>query len=376
MSSNAALSAARRRRSNPSAAAPSTSNMQSHVQPVNRILQRSGVPPPPPSSMKSQIHPNQNPQFNRMPPHQQYSQMRATPPQHFSHGKETQPQQMQQVKYAIPPELSEFPPLPPPVKTAGPLYGIPIHPLMMFKTHDNKLSEHDLSIDDCVEQLKEVNARLSQIESSNGEVAGGDLADLVNDDGFINGVVDNIMNTTNFSSIVESVIPLKQDNEILKQQVTELRDFVHNRNSNQLECENEDIKKQMNDICNSVEILQSKIYEVKEQVRHVNNYANDVNFRANQICAMNEKLNTLNEQFELWKQKMQEIENKFHLQNPDACLSIENAAHIEKKKEIVLDCECENEDDGECENGNDGECENEDDGECENEDDGECEQNE
>jgi hypothetical protein len=135
------------------------------------------------------------------------------------------------------PQSPGLPPLPPPVKTAGPLYGIPIHPLVMFKTHDNKLSEHELSIGDCFEQLKEIDERLTVVESSNGngvgangvaEVAGGggDLNDLMNDDVFINGIVDNIMNTTNFASIVENVIPLKEENEALKQQVSGLHQQV------------------------------------------------------------------------------------------------------------------------------------------------------
>jgi FtsZ-binding cell division protein ZapB len=134
------------------------------------------------------------------------------------------------------PQSPGLPPLPPPVKTAGPLYGIPIHPLVMFKTHDNKLSEHELSIGDCFEQLKEIDERLTAVESSNGhgadrgevEVAGGggDLNDLMNDDVFINGIVDNIMNTTNFASIVENVIPLKEENEALKQQVSGLHQQV------------------------------------------------------------------------------------------------------------------------------------------------------
>jgi len=43
----------------------------------------------------------------------------------------------------------------------------------------------------------------------------------MNDGVFINGVVDNIMATTNFSSIVENVIPLKEENEMLKQRISE-----------------------------------------------------------------------------------------------------------------------------------------------------------
>ena len=220
MSSNAALSAARRRRSNPSAAVPSTSNMQSHVQPVNRILQRTGVPP---QSVKPQLQPQSQPQFNQRmpppPPPQHAQQMRGPPPPQQARYVQQQQQR---------PQSPGLPPLPPPVKTAGPLYGIPIHPLMMFKTHDNKLNEHDLSIGDCFEQLKQIDERLTAVEScgvEGEEGTSGDLTDLMNDGVFINGVVDNIMNTTNFSSIVENVIPLKEENEVLKQQV----DGLHNQ---------------------------------------------------------------------------------------------------------------------------------------------------
>ena len=225
MSSNAALSAARRRRSNPVPTGPPT-----HIQPppANRILQRTGVPPP----VQHPQHP-QHAQFSqqRMPPPQ--GQMRPPPPQMQSKGR--QPQQPPPQSMARPQSSSGLPPLPPPVKTAGPLYGIPVHPLMMFKTHDNKLSEHELSIGDCFEQLKEIDERLTAFEASNGnsggntigDVPGGDLNDLMNDGAFINGIVDNIMNTTNFASIVENVIPLKEENEALKQEIHGLNEKVH-----------------------------------------------------------------------------------------------------------------------------------------------------
>jgi FtsZ-binding cell division protein ZapB len=167
-----------------------------------------------------------------MPPQQQaqgQGQMRGPPPMQ---AKGRQPAQPVMAR----PQSPGLPPLPPPVKTAGPLYGIPIHPLVMFKTHDNKLSEHELSIGDCFEQLKEIDERLAAVESSNGgggaavavngDGGSGDLNDLMNDDVFINGIVDNIMNTTNFASIVENVIPLKEENEALKQQVAGLHEQV------------------------------------------------------------------------------------------------------------------------------------------------------
>ena len=105
----------------------------------------------------------------------------------------------------------------------------------MFKTHDNKLSEHELSIGDCLEHLKEIDERLAAVECSSnnnvdvgyGEVVGGDLSELMNDSAFINGIVDNIMTTTNFASIVENVIPLKEENEALKQQIQMLNERMH-----------------------------------------------------------------------------------------------------------------------------------------------------
>ena len=224
MSSNAALSAARRRRSNPAPSGPtSTTNMQ--PPPTNRILQRTGVPPPPHQQPPQQFNPRM------MPPQQQaqgQGQMRGPHPMQAKGRQSAQPMMAR-------PQSPGLPPLPPPVKTAGPLYGIPIHPLVMFKTHDNKLSEHELSIGDCFEQLKEIDERLTAFESStgsgaavaaNGDGGSGDLNDLMNDDVFINGIVDNIMNTTNFASIVENVIPLKEENEALKQQVAGLHEQV------------------------------------------------------------------------------------------------------------------------------------------------------
>ena len=146
--------------------------------------------------------------------------------------KRTQPQ-MQQQK---PQTQSALPPLPPPNKNAGQLYGIPLHPLIMFQTHDNKLNEHDLSITECFDQLKEFEGRLIVVEGNGNGVHGAaeatatapaavgaasDLNELMNDGVFINGVVDNIMATTNFASIVESIIPLKEENEMLRQRISE-----------------------------------------------------------------------------------------------------------------------------------------------------------
>jgi FtsZ-binding cell division protein ZapB len=166
------------------------------------------------------------------------------------------------------PQSPGLPPLPPPVKTAGPLYGIPIHPLVMFKTHDNKLSEHELSIGDCFEQLKEIDERLTAVESSNGNGAGaavaengagvsGDLNDLMNDDVFINGIVDNIMNTTNFASIVENVIPLKEENEALKQQV----DGLHQQVSG--------LHQQVSGLHQQLEEWKERMQQLEDQVRSI-----------------------------------------------------------------------------------------------------------
>lgn len=104
----------------------------------------------------------------------------------------------------------------------------------MFQTHDNKLNEHDLSITECFDHLKEIEDRLVIVESSGGGVhpavpsepqttsgAAADLNELMNDGVFINGIVDNIMTTTNFASIVENIIPLKEENEMLKRRISE-----------------------------------------------------------------------------------------------------------------------------------------------------------
>jgi len=249
MSSNAALSAARRRRSNPAPSGPA------QPPPTNRILQRTGVPVPPPPLQQQQQQ-----QFNSrmMPPP---PQMRGQAPMQAKGRQQPQPMMAR-------PQSPGLPPLPPPVKTAGPLYGIPIHPLVMFKTHDNKLSEHELSIGDCFEQLKEIDERLTAVESSNGNGAGaavaengagvsGDLNDLMNDDVFINGIVDNIMNTTNFASIVENVIPLKEENEALKQQV----DGLHQQVSG--------LHQQVSGLHQQLEEWKERMQQLEDQVRSI-----------------------------------------------------------------------------------------------------------
>jgi len=223
MSSNAALSAARRRRSNPSNA--NTGNV-SGPPPANRVIQRMAgggnavppprphVPPPPPPSrmMTPQLQPQLRPGLAQ----NQQQQMKKT-----LHQQSQQNMQMQS-------SLNALPPLPPPNKNAGQLYGIPIHPLIMFQTHDNKLNEHDLSITECFDQLKDFDTRLSVIETKPAtahedatEEPATDLNELINDSAFINGVVDNIMSTTNFASIIENVIPLQEENQLLKQRISE-----------------------------------------------------------------------------------------------------------------------------------------------------------
>jgi hypothetical protein len=157
-------------------------------------------------------------------PSQQQQQMRRPPQQQ-------PPQQQQKMQ-----PQNALPPLPPPNKNAGQLYGIPLHPLIMFQTHDNKLNEHDLMINDCFDQLKEIETRLVVVESSGGGgnhpvikaepptssgAAATDLNELMNDGVFINGIVDNIMTTTNFASIVENIIPLKEENEMLKRRISD-----------------------------------------------------------------------------------------------------------------------------------------------------------
>lgn len=224
MSSNAALSAARRRRSNPSNA--NTGNI-SGPPPANRVIQRMGgggnvvpprphVPPPPPPSrmMTPQLQPQLRPGLAQ----QQQQQQQMKKPLH------QQSQQSMQMQSS----LNALPPLPPPNKNAGQLYGIPLHPLIMFQTHDNKLNEHDLSITECFDQLKDFDTRLSVIETKPATVhehateePATDLNELINDGAFISGVVDNIMSTTNFASIIDNIIPLQEENQLLKQRISE-----------------------------------------------------------------------------------------------------------------------------------------------------------
>lgn len=236
MSSNAALSAARRRRSNPLNATAGTMGGPAGP-PANRILQRmSGAPPSHPQQQHQQ---QQHPQA-RMATPQMQQQQRGPSQQQQQHLQQQQqqmkrPQQQQQKPQSqIHSTLNALPPLPPPNKNAGQLYGIPLHPLIMFQTHDHKLNEHDLSITECFDQLKEFEGRLIVVEGNgNGVVhpittavaapagAASDLNELMNDGVFINGVVDNIMATTNFASIVENIVPLKEENEMLKLRISE-----------------------------------------------------------------------------------------------------------------------------------------------------------
>jgi len=234
MSSNAALSAARRRRSNPLNATAGTMGGPGGP-PANRILQRmSGAPPSHPQQQQHpqarmatpQMQQQQRGPLQQQQQHQQQQQQQMKRPQH---------QQMQQQKpqSQIQSSLNALPPLPPPNKNAGQLYGIPLHPLIMFQTHDHKLNEHDLSITECFDQLKEFEGRLIVVEGNGNSVhptitavaapagAASDLNELMNDGVFINGVVDNIMATTNFASIVENIVPLKEENEMLKLRISE-----------------------------------------------------------------------------------------------------------------------------------------------------------
>jgi hypothetical protein len=239
MSSNAALSAARRRRSIPLNAPAGTMGGPGGPggPPANRILQRMGQQQPQqPQQPQARMATPQMQQRGPLQQQQQQQQQRGTLQQ--------QQQQQQQMKRMQPPQMQQqkqqsapLPPLPPPNKNAGQLYGIPLHPLIMFQTHDNKLNEHDLSITECFDQLKEFEGRLIVVEGNGGvypaatapatviaeAVPGGvsDLNELMNDGVFINGVVDNIMATTNFASIVENIIPLKEENEMLKQRISE-----------------------------------------------------------------------------------------------------------------------------------------------------------
>ena len=229
MSSNAALSAARRRRSNPLNASAGGTMGGPSGPPANRILQRM------PQQQVQQPQQPQQPQARMATPQmQQRGPLQQQQMQQQQQMKRTQPQMQQQQQKSQ--GQSALPPLPPPNKNAGQLYGIPLHPLIMFQTHDNKLNEHDLSIAECFDQLKEFEGRLIVVEGNGGGVhplaatataaaapagAASDLNELMNDGVFINGVVDNIMATTNFASIVENIIPLKEENEILKQRISD-----------------------------------------------------------------------------------------------------------------------------------------------------------
>jgi hypothetical protein len=195
----------------------------------------SGAPPSHPQLQQQQPQARMaNPQMQQ----QQRGPFQQQQQQQQQQMKRTQTQMQQQKPQSqFQSSFNALPPLPPPNKNAGQLYGIPLHPLIMFQTHDNKLNEHDLSINECFDQLKEFEGRLIVVEGNGVHSApatatapaaaaapagaASDLNELMNDGVFINGVVDNIMATTNFASIVENIIPLKEENEMLRQRVSE-----------------------------------------------------------------------------------------------------------------------------------------------------------
>ena len=215
MSSNAALSAARRRRSNP-VNAPTGTMGGPGGPPANRILQRMSSAPPSHLQPQQLQQPQQHPQARMATPQMQQQQRGPLQQQQQQQMKRTQQlMQHQKSQSQVQSALNALPQLPPPNKNAGQLYGIPLHPLIMFQTHDNKLNEHDLSINECFDQLKEFEGRLIVVEGNGAQPmataaaaaaapagAASDLNELMNDGVFINGVVDNIMATTNFASIV------------------------------------------------------------------------------------------------------------------------------------------------------------------------------
>jgi hypothetical protein len=192
-----------------------------------------GAPPSYPQQLQQPQQPQQPQPQARMATPQMQQQQRGLFQQQQQQMKRTQTQiQQQKPQSQAQSALNALPPLPPPNKNAGQLYGIPLHPLIMFQTHDNKLNEHDLSITECFDQLKEFEGRLIVVEgggvhpavattTATPAGAASDLNELMNDGVFINGVVDNIMATTNFSSIIENIIPLKEENEMLKQRISE-----------------------------------------------------------------------------------------------------------------------------------------------------------
>ena len=122
--------------------------------------------------------------------------------------------------------------------------GVIPPPIVILKSHDAKLEEHDNVIQDIIHQLDYLLERVSSNsglptiqEASTGATDAADAADdddepellmevvmndLTNSREFVEGIVDKIVNDTNLSEVIMKIEPLVKENQ-------ELRSLIHSQ---------------------------------------------------------------------------------------------------------------------------------------------------
>ena len=126
--------------------------------------------------------------------------------------------------------------------------GIFPPPIVILKSHDAKLEEHDNVIHDIIQQLDYLHSQQSSSSSANslpaikedndkGETGADNdadedeeqellmevvMRDLTNSRDFVEGIVDKIVNDTNLSDVIMKIEPLVKENQ-------ELRSLIHSQ---------------------------------------------------------------------------------------------------------------------------------------------------
>ena len=119
-------------------------------------------------------------------------------------------------------------------------------PIVILKSHDSKLEEHDNVIQDIIHQLDYLLERVNEASPTAAPTAAATVADaatadadaddepeqellmevvmndLTNSREFVEGIVDKIVNDTNLSEVIMKIEPLVKDNQ-------ELRSLIHSQ---------------------------------------------------------------------------------------------------------------------------------------------------
>lgn len=181
--------------------------------------------------------------------------------------------------------------------------GIPLPPGILMNVYYNELMDHNAELNDFSNRIMNLNSRLEKIERNSGVNSqtlnntgvSGDVSDLATNNEFIASVVDNIVNNTNLSDLINQIDPIQKEHAELRNMLVTQQSVINELSSLVMKLLNDkqslhingccvDSMNDGNDLnccnnmnCSNCEIIPVEQNNVDDNVEHENNEEDENN---------------------------------------------------------------------------------------------------